>query len=194
MKPIDNDFKRRFQVDGVAVEAQISPCSWMYPNHVLQLTLTLVDTRGQHLMRSSKPYGECSAQDVDDLIRGFKTMAAGEGLLPCPRCGKKTFNRSVFPSAHRDARCEACFLATFRADLERDAAGARALKRQRDSEMFQQGYGFCVDAWVHPEDGDDLPLVIYMKTDPTPEVVEEQLKRAGCVLCSDYQVRPLHAG
>lgn len=167
---------------GVTLSLEVSPCSWMYPTYGLQVTVRIEGGGNIHVHDKTVLFQDAT---VDDLNRLFDTVR----LKPCKRCGTLTFDPESV-STNREGLCEECFLGDLRKDI--DKAAERDAKRQRaaDAKKRAAGYTHRVNAWVHPDAGEDFQIVMYA-VNPTVEIIEQQLKRRRSTVLNDYVITAL---
>ena len=69
------------------------------------------------------------------------------------------------------------------------AAMVDADRRRQDAfeaKAYRDGLRYSVDAWVHPERGDDRPLTFYFQREPTDAQVVQMLKKRRSSVLNDY--------
>jgi hypothetical protein len=172
--------------DGVKLEAEVSPCVFMYPGYPLQITVTL------H-RRPDERLGKAHAVDRTETADTY-THASVERLLatvrtsPCPRCLTPAFNPATIET-NRGGHCEACFLAALEAEWAEEEKTQQRKIASRDRRMKRKGMAARVTAWVHPQDGgDDYQVDWYLSAPPTPKQVGDMLSKQGSCRLDDYQI------
>lgn len=173
-------FSHSFSVDGQAARASVSPCSWMYPSHGLQVEVNVAGGRWYNHDRSIS-FEHATEADVVRLAEQVR-------LCACAKCGGPAI---LDPSSNRKGQCEACFMAVLNADLA--AAQAKASKRAAaaDRKQAAKGYKFKTTAWVHPSTGDDYQIMWYSVTAPTAAEVGKVLKARRSSVTTDYTTTSL---
>lgn len=170
---------------GVRLEARVSPCVFMYPGYPLQLTVTLHGTVGKNLgtvypidrTKCSADFGDA---DVTQLLASVQ-------IQPCNRCFAPAFDpRTV--ETNRGGLCEPCFLADLRTELAQYEEAEQQAIAAQDDRMKRLGMLVRISAWIHPDDGDDRPLDVYLPYRPTAAQVRDLLCEAGSVVSEDFEV------
>lgn len=175
--------------NGVTLEAQVSPCVFMYDRYPLQVTVRLLRHPGDQLGDAYAVDRELTAQTYSDTH--VRSLLDAVRVAPCTRCATPAFD-SATVETNRGGLCEACFLGDLRAELaEAQKAEQRALAA-RDRRMKREGMAVRVTAWIHPEaGGDDYEIDWYFKTRPTRKQVADLLRQRGSACLDDYQIIPL---
>ncbi|BDT59549.1 hypothetical protein MasN3_30430 [Massilia varians] len=91
--------------------------------------------------------------------------------------------------AHRDGKCEQCFMKNLDKELEKTQAAARRKLAQMDRLYWARGFTHRVEAWVHA-DGGDKQLSIWL-ADPTDDSIRDELQRAGADPAQGETLHPL---
>lgn len=175
----------RYFGNGVWLEAEVSPCVFMYPGYPLQLTVTLRGFLGQYLgevhpadrTRTATTYTDADAE----------RLLAGVQVTPCSRCSTPAFDPTSVQT-NRGGLCETCFLADFTAELEREEEAERQKLAAQDFRMKNNGMTVRVSAWVHPENGDDYQLTWYLQEKPLPEQIRWALLEEGSTVLDDFDI------
>jgi len=180
-----------FEVEGLAVRARLSPMSWAHPDEKLQMEFELGPGLGTELQVYQKPFTGCSLLDLQLLVETVHRRLSAGGLVPCPECGTLTWNRAVFPSSTRDARCEHCWMGDWRATWAGYTDAALVEQFVDDLAMARKGFTHCFDGWVHPSRGPKRLLRVFLRGEMSDADAAALLKQQGCKVCNDYRVRVL---
>ena len=191
MSAIPKNLRLAFEVEGVEINASISPMSWASADEKLQMAFTLGDDLGTAVLVYQKPFSSCSTLDAQSLVESFKKRLSGGGLVPCPQCGAKTWNRAVFPSPTRGARCENCWRREWRAKWAGYEDLAQFEQAVQDLEMARKAFTHCLDGWVHPGRGARRQLTLFLRGEISQADAAALLKQQGCKVQNDYQLRAL---
>ncbi|MGF6440054.1 hypothetical protein [Paraburkholderia youngii] len=166
-------------IDGVTVTASVSPCAWMYPGHPLQVKFTLPDGDEATLRPREIPFDSATASDVRTLLDRVR-------LCKCVKCGNPTFDpETVSTRPSRD--CRACVKAETDAHFRSTQQLAERGMARANAEKKAEGFTHRIDGWIHPDDGDDRALTLWMRN-PTTELIFAELRRCGSEVSSDYRV------
>lgn len=168
--------------DGIpkaAFRAEVSPCCYMYAGYGVQLRVEL-DCGGWTTVNDK------SVQFSDCTIEQAQTLAETVKVRKCSCCDNPAIDPGV-TETNRAGQCEKCFLAKLRRELEADQKKEEAKLRKKDGKMKLKGYTHRVEAWVHPEHGDDYQLSIWA-IDPSAEDIQKILRKRGCSIGTDYQL------
>lgn len=181
--PLSSDFSYAFVVDGVPAVARISPCSWMYPHHGLQVEVKI--NGGQVFFRSTTRFADASEDEAISLAMQAKHS-------PCVKCGEPAV---VDGKSNRAGQCEKCFMTALNASFaaEQAKAQAKAAKREAkaDEKAKKDGFNFKTVAWVHPSAGDDYQIAWYSTTAPTAAEAAQILRRRRSEVLTDYTTTAL---
>jgi hypothetical protein len=178
--------------DGVSLEAEVSPCVFMYASYPLQITITLHRHPGECL-------GEAYAADRTNTAESYtdasvELLLANVRISPCPCCSKPTFDAATVQT-HRGALCKICFEKALEAEWAVEEAAAQRKIAARDSLMMRKGMVVRVDAWIHPEEGgDDYQVSWYFPAQLTKAKVRRLLRKEGSTITDDYQIIQLRVG
>ncbi len=172
--------------EGLMLEAEVSPCVFMYRGHPLQISVTMRRHSGEKLAeacvsnceKTAATYTEADARQLLGRVR----------VQPCSRCSAPAFNPTTVET-NRGGLCEACFLADLEAELEKDQEAERQKIAARDKRMKNKGFTARVTAWVHPEEGgDDCQMDWYFKQRPLPEQIQLLLLEEGSEILDDFEI------
>lgn len=169
------------------LKAEVSPCVFMYQGYPLQLTIEL--DSGGHVSISDNATGITAANatesDVVNLIDKVK-------LCECKRCKAPAFDPTSVET-NRDGLCEKCFMSDLRADLDKAMKKDQAKLARLIAKYKKQGFTHHVVAWVHPAQGDDYQIDIFMKSPNgvDPEEVKEYLKMKRSTVLDDFKVNAI---
>ena len=182
--------KLRREVNGVILEAQVSPCVWMYNHYPFQITVTMIieqegaftNAGNVFLQDKSLTFDTASVADLERLLNQV-------GVVPCTRCGKPAFDPTT-ASTNRDSLCEFCFIDDLNKEYQNHLAAEKAKLAKKDDAMRKKGYKFRVDAWIHPDDGEDRAVTLYM-VEASTKSIEDVLRKAGSTVLDDYTIDQL---
>lgn len=108
-------------------------------------------------------------------------------IQPCNRCSAPAFDpQSV--ETNRGGLCEPCFLTDLRAELAKCEAAEQQAIAAQDDRMKRLGMLVRISAWIHPDDGDDHPLDVYLPYRPTAAQVRTLLREAESIVSDDFEV------
>ncbi len=193
MNEIPKDWSASFEVDGIGFKASLVPSSWKYRGYKLQLDVEMAGGGGHEIIPSEKPFSDCTVLDAYALITTIKHRLFAGGLSPCPECGETTWNRTVFPSETRDARCERCWMREWRDQWNEEANLERVKQEIHDLDMARKGFTHSLEAWIHTGKDDRRLMQLFLREAVTDKEVAALLKKQGCKLQNDFQVRKLPA-
>lgn len=160
--------------------AEISPCSFMYPGYGLQLTVKIEGGGGNTIVQKKEIAIESATEDdCQDLLDTIQ-------IVPCKRCGKPAFDPATCRT-NRDGECEKCFMDALNAEFEKAQKKSEEKLKRDDAKNKKQGYTHRIMAWVHPPQGEDYQLVMYMQNATEQEIVKV-LKRKKSTVTNDYQI------
>ena len=174
---------------GICVNAEVSPCVFMYEGYPLQLTITLSkDSQGD--------LGTAYAVDRGKAARNFteadvKRLADQVEIKQCDRCPSLAFDPASIET-NRSGLCEACFLAELETEWRAAEAEGHARIAANDRNMKDTGMAFRVTAWVHPLDGgDDYQVDWYFPSRPAKSQIQRLLRKKGSDVTHDFQILAL---
>lgn len=169
------------EVEGVQLTASISPCSWMYDNYGLQLSVAMQGGGGTVTVHDrSTRFASATSADAERLFDMVR-------ICKCKRCGSPAFDPQS-AKTNRNGLCEHCFMQDLRKQFEKATqAESRKLARP-DAKHKKEGCTHRVSAWIHPEDGDDYQMEFWLKNAPTEAQIKALLKRNGSTVLDDYQI------
>lgn len=168
------------EVEGVQLTASISPCSWMYDNYGLQLSVAMHGGGTVTVHDSSTRFASATSADVERL---FDTVR----ICQCKRCGSPAFDPQS-AKTNRNGLCETCFMQDLRKQLDKATQAENRKLARLDAKRKKEGYTHRVSAWIHPEDGDDYQMEFWLKNTPTEAQIKALLKRNGSTVLDDYQI------
>jgi hypothetical protein len=172
--------------EGLMVEAEVSPCVFMYRGHPLQISVKMRRHSGEKLAeacvsnceKTAATYTEADARELLGRVR----------VQPCSRCSSPAFDPTTVET-NRRGLCEACFLADLEAELEKEQEAERQKVAARDKRMKSKGFVARVTGWIHPEEGgDDHQMDWYFKRRPVPEQVRALLLEEGSEILDDFTI------
>lgn len=176
-----NKLTKDFRITKNGVTAEISPCSFMYPNYGLQLQIRLVATGQTACLNIKKPIAKCTEEDANKLFGdAFPLETCG--------CGKPRFKKEL--AGNRAEQCEDCFVDALSAEYERGKKKEAAKVARKDKSMLAKGYTHKVVAWIHPA-GDDYQVDIYFGSKPTDAEIQAHIKKQRSQVLDDYVLHDL---
>ncbi|TWT35186.1 hypothetical protein KOR34_00740 [Posidoniimonas corsicana] len=174
--------------DGSVLEAEVSPCSFIYSDYPLQLKVTLRLDNG------------AAGGVVYPTVRGLSAAAATKAdvrslldtvqTVPCSRCTAPAFDPTAV-ATNRSGLCESCYMGHWTAEFERRLDEQRRQLAQQDSAQKAAGMRFRASAWIHGPVGDDKQVDWYFCARPSDYVMQQLLRDAGCEALDDYEIIPL---
>lgn len=168
------------EVAGAILTAEVSPCSWMYPNYGLQISVTMSDGGGKAYVHEKElAFGDATVGDMGRLLETI-------GVISCVKCGKPAFNPDTVKT-NREKQCERCFMSELNAEFEKERKKQADRMVKNDAKYKKKGYTHRVDAWLHRDSGDDVQVSYYMK-DPTDDVIRAQLRKDRSIVLDDYKI------
>ncbi len=173
------DLKVTRAVGDVVLTAEVSPCSWMYAGYGLQIKVTLPRGDFTIIHRKDIPIERATESDVRSLLETAR-------IVPCKKCGKPAFDPSN-SVPHQSGECQACELSKLRAELDEEQKAEAHRREKRDAEFKGKGFTHRVDAWIHPQAGDDYGVSFYTKN-ATEAEIRAHLKKEGSLDPTDYVV------
>jgi hypothetical protein len=169
-----------FAVDGVPAVASISPCSWMYSGHVLQVEVRVAG--GRTYFQGSMSYDSATDADVVALAEQVR-------LCPCTRCKSPAIDD---PKSNRAGLCEKCFMGDLDARYQKARQKEEGKEAAQNAKAKKQGYLFKTVAVVHPKNGgDDYRVFWYSATAPTAAEVADILRKRRSAVLDDYATAAL---
>jgi hypothetical protein len=121
-------------------------------------------------------FQKATVYQLDEAVTGFFNKHK-EPLAPCPNCGQMTWNRKVFPSAYRDARCGDCWYSAFDMQMNELRRMAEDEQRTRDVTQYHAGMRWRSTCVIHPQHGDDLVVDLYTVARIDADVARAQLRQ-----------------
>lgn len=170
-------------VGEITLTLAVSPCSWMYEGYPLQVSVEMTGGGTVYCVDRTKRFATASEQDLKDILDRV-------GVIPCKCCGKPAFDPATCDT-NRSGVCESCFRSESEADLKKAVEQEEALRRKEDDKQRKAGCTHRVDAWVHPETGEDYPVILYLKTKPTARAIEAELQKHHSMVTDDYRITSL---
>jgi hypothetical protein len=180
--PLQNRVITRDGPLGAKLSASVSPCVWLYDSP-FQITVTLVEGGSTFVTDEDVKFAEATEADVAHLLDRIQ-------LKKCRKrgCSNPAFD-PVATAAHRDGKCEQCFMKNLNKELEKAQTAERRKLAQIDRLHRARGFTHRVDAWVHA-DGGDRQLSIWL-AHPDEESIHSELQRAGADGAHGYTLHPL---
>jgi len=175
----------RKQEDGTKLEADVSPCVFMYPGYPLQVEAVLTGKDGENLGKAHTANPKLNANTATDadVAQLFATIQT----KPCCRCGTPAFDTTTVES-NRDGLCEGCFMGDLQAKWAKHAEDEVREIARRDRDMKAKGMKFRVTAWVHPDAGDDFQVDWYFPVRPTATQIRALLRKEGSEILDDFEI------
>jgi hypothetical protein len=172
--------------NGLTLQAEVSPCVFMYPSYPLQIQVTMYRHADECLGQAFAVDRTKTAETYSDAT--VHRLLARIRTVSCRRCSTPAFDPDTVRT-NRGGFCEKCFLS----DLQTECAAAlKAEQRKiasRDRRMKRRGMTVRVTAWVHPQSGgDDYQVDWYLASSPTPEEVSQMVRDQGSCQLDDYQI------
>lgn len=184
----------QYGVKGITLAVEVSPCCWMYPGYPMQVKYLSTDGRSWGYV-ADQQWAENTAtrEDVQQMLERHLSPE------PCDKCRHThLFNdtdktgKEGKASGARLHTCEVCFLAKLDAEMDQIMAAERDEVAENDRKMKRQGCTHRVTAWVHPNQGDDRQVYLYMKGEPTAAQIQAELRKLRSVVLDDYTIHKLN--
>jgi hypothetical protein len=163
----------------VPYKADVSPCCWMYPHYGLQIGIYLQDGGKVHAHTKDVTFSEATLDNAHQLIAKVK-------LCSCSLCGEPAIDPST-ASTNRGGKCEKCFIKALDEEFKADLAKQEARLRKQDAKQKAKGFTHRIEAWIHPANGDDFQISVWM-VNPTTEAIQSVLKKQKSTVLTDYQL------
>lgn len=177
---LPRDFSRRVTVGTCTLSASISPCSWMYPGHGLQIQVVLEETGARGFARIDTPFEKATEADIEAMLGGYQITA-------CARCGGPRFAYEEH-QGNRGELCERCFMSDLNAELKKAQEKEQRTVARRDANHKKKGYTHRVTAWVHPPRGSDYQIDVYYKGEPSKADIHAVLREKRSAELDQYTV------
>lgn len=180
--PLQNRVVTREGPLGARLSASVSPCVWLY-NSPFQITVTLAKGGTSIVTDDNVRFADATEADVArllDRVQVQKCKTRG--------CQNPAFDPATM-SAHRDGKCEQCFMKNLDKELEKAQKAERRELAQMDRLYRARGFTHRVEAWVHA-DGGDMQLSIWL-ANPTEDSIRNELLHAGADAAQGYTLHPL---
>jgi len=174
---MQKNWQYKWNLNGVELKAEISPCSWMYDNYGTQLSVT--EPNGA----VTYPIVKIPFESVleTDLITLCNTVE----LVKCNKCNNLTFKD---PKSNRKGDCEVCFMKEMNIELEKIQKKQDIKLKKQTQKMIKQGFIYHAIVSAYPiNGGDDIILDIWFKEEPTKQIIANTLKKSKLTVCN-YQV------
>lgn len=150
---LHKNWKLNFTQDSASFEASISPCSWMYPHHGLQVSIKMKGG-GYVVAHSTKAFEDAKEKDAVNLTK--------VKLVACKRCLGEAFD-PVFHKTNRDGLCEKCWMNDWNKSAAKLLAKEAMKDAKLDAKQKKAGYKYRTIIWIHPQRGDDYMLRKYSR-------------------------------
>ena len=180
--PLKNRVVTRQGPLGAKLSASVSPCVWLY-NSPFQITVTLAEGGTTFVTDNNVKFMDATEADVArllDRVQVKKCRTRG--------CKNPAFDPAT-TSAHRDGKCEQCFMKNLDKELEKAQAAERRKLAQMDRLYRARGFTHRVEAWVHA-DGGDKQISIWL-ANPTEDSIRNELLHAGAAAVQGYTLHSL---
>ena len=180
--PLQNRVITRDGPLGAKLSASVSPCVWLYDSP-FQIAVTLAGGGTTFVTDSDVKFTDATEADVTrllDRVQVRKCRTRG--------CQNAAFDPATM-SAHRDGKCEQCFIENLDKELEKAQKAERRKLAQMDRLYRARGFTHRIEAWVHTEGG-DKQLSIWL-ANPTEDSIRNELLRAGADAAQGYTLQPL---
>lgn len=180
--PLQNYVVTRDGPLGAKLSASVSPCVWLY-NSPFQITVTLVEGGTTFVADEDVKFASATEADVARLLARVQVKKCRTR-----GCQNPAFDPAT-TSAHRDGKCDQCFMKNLNKELEKAQAAERRKLAQMDRLYRARGFTHRVEAWVHA-DGGDKQLSIWL-ANPTDDSIRNELRLAGADVAQGYTLHPL---
>lgn len=174
------------KIDNAILTGEVSPCVWMY-NSPFQIKVSMGDAKnlcsGGDIIIQDKALNNDTYTEMD-IVRLLATVR----IQKCrnPDCHNHAFHPDH--GSNRQGECEHCFMTKLQAEFDAEQKKEQAQIARRDKRMKQQGMVARIEAWIHPDEGDDYMVDIYQSAHPTAEEIQALLRRKGSTVLTDYRV------
>lgn len=171
--------------DATTLQAEVSPCVFMYPGYPLQVQVTFQqkDGRSGGSARVVDRQLNCDTANDGDVARLLACVAT----MRCKRCSALAFDPATVET-NRAGLCEQCFLSDLQASVDKAMEEERRLLADQDRRMKAKGMRFRVTAWIHDDEGDDSQVDWYFPVQPKEERIRALLRKEGSDILDDFQV------
>lgn len=185
---ISRDYEKVWSVRGVKLRAEVSPCSFMYENYGLQLTVFMPENDNANQIYHIKDVAGRNITATEATVEDFNMICDSVRLAECVNDGCSNM-QFVSANSNRDGLCEKCF----HAKVDREYAEALGDQEKQQAELdkiaYEKGGRYRVDAWVHPATGgEDYQVFWYSKEKPTDAEVQKELKDEGSAVHDDFTI------
>jgi len=168
--------------EGRDIYVEISPCSWMYPGYGLQIKI------------AGKP-NACNAESSFDRDQTVNASAIESKalvlalVLRAKRQARKWLKENGV--ADLDAKIAQWAEASVRFDaaIKKEQAKEEKARIKWLTKRQTEGYTHVVEAWIHPEYGDDYRSDSCAMGIPTPADIKRILSKSQ--VKTDYRVTPI---
>jgi hypothetical protein len=156
----------------------VSPCSWMYPNYGLQVQLSLAENA-------------VNAESEFILDKAFDAMKKPMPELEAVAkdMAEKWLSENGTAILHDNVTSWRARAAEFKAEMEKDAKRDLAAQKRRDKSHKAKGFTHRVNAWIHPDQGDDFERIAYVVGKPEKADIAKIL--SSSTVKDDYVVTEL---
>jgi hypothetical protein len=166
MKP---DFTLQFKKETFHV--RISPCSWMYPGHKIQIGISLKE----------------NAPNIATIFQKSETMEWDKENHPAMLKEARNVTRNYLKE-HGRIELDKAEKKHQKLNREWEIHQEKELQEQKKREirLINKGFTHRLDAWIHPSHDSDFQIKVYFMGEPTKTEVQKQLKK--CQVKTDYKV------
>nr|WP_192963430.1 hypothetical protein [Pseudomonas fluorescens]CEK42264.1 hypothetical protein PQBR57_0311 [Pseudomonas fluorescens SBW25] len=164
--------------------ATIDPCSFMYPDYGLQMTIMLGEQRGSLHKRL----------DIDTVTENLaKKLLAQVKVHDCKECSKPALDCTTVKT-NQLGLCGDCINTLCEREFEQYMAGdAEELELELTAVKADgkaKGYTHFVTAVIHPAQGDDYFHYMLTKTDDSANI-KRKIAKQGSQITTDYKIEVL---
>lgn len=180
--PLQNYVLTREGPAGARLSASVSPCVWLYDTP-FQISVKLAGGGSTIVTDSHLKFADATEADVARLLASVQLK----------KCRTRGCHNPAFDpagtAAHRDGRCEQCFMKILDSELQKAQAAEKRKLAQLDRQYRARGFTHRVDTWIHT-DGGDKQLSVWM-ANPTEDTIRNELLRSGADLAQGYTIHAL---
>lgn len=164
--------------NGEQVFYSVSPCSWMNKHYGLQVQISLkpnaVNAESEFIRDKGIEATDKPKQELDAAAKVMVEKWLGEN-------GTAILHENV-------AKWKAA-AAEFAREFAAEDARFAAQQKKDDKKYKAKGYTHRVDAWIHPDDGDDYQTTTYFAGEPQKAEIDKLLRKSA--VKNDYTVTEL---
>lgn len=160
------------------VNFSVSPCSWMYPDSGLEISLSV---------KENAVNAECefvADKSFDAMNKPMQLLDAAAKVM-----AEKWLAENGTSPLHEKLALWKAMSDALRSGLAKAQKRQDELQKRRDQDHKVKGYTHRVNAWVHPQHGDDYMKVAYYAGNPDKAAISKLLKFSS--IKNDYSVTEL---